>query len=83
MKLFKKDYSSLHYGYLWSESAIHLAQDLWVQFKTGASLAKGHQDSQGWKDLPQEEKLRLVQHGEDVAFTGFWKMEPVAAWWDD
>lgn len=47
------------------------------QFKTGASLAEGHQDSQGLKDLPQEEKLRLVQHGEDTAFRGPWRMEPV------
>lgn len=47
------------------------------QFKTGTSLAKGHQDSQGLKDLPQEEKLRLVQHGEDTAFRGSWRMEPV------
>lgn len=47
------------------------------KFKTGASLAEGHQDSQGLKDLPQEEKLRLVQHGEDMAFGGPWRMEPV------
>lgn len=56
---------------------IYLPLDLSSQFKNGASLAEGHQDSQGLKDLPQREKLRLVQHGEDMAFRGSWSMEPV------
>lgn len=60
-----------------SEASVHLSQDLSFQFKTEASLAEGHQDSQGPKDLPQEEKLKLVQHGEDMAFRRSWRMEPV------
>lgn len=42
-----KDYSPLQYGYLWSECAIYLTQDLSFKFKTGVSLVEGHQDGQG------------------------------------